>query len=93
MSVTFLLPGQLHELAGGQRRVVLDGHAGTVREAFANLRDRLPALYDRVLTEQGEVRPHVNVFVGRDNIRWSGGLDTPLEPDPELLILPSVSGG
>ena len=43
--------------------------------------------------EQREFRPHVNVFVDRADIRWSGGLDTPLPRGSELVVLPSVSGG
>ncbi|MGD8871342.1 MAG: hypothetical protein PVJ80_07140 [Gemmatimonadota bacterium] len=39
------------------------------------------------------MRPHVNVFVGAADIRWSGGLDTPLDGVREVVILPSVSGG
>jgi molybdopterin converting factor small subunit len=50
-------------------------------------------VYHRLLTEQGELRPHVNVFVGTESIRHTGGLDTPLSPDSEVIVLPSVSGG
>ena len=45
------------------------------------------------MTEQGEVRQHVNVFVGVESIRFTGGLDTPLEDGCELSIVPAVSGG
>lgn len=93
MSVTLVVPGSLRELAGGRSTVGIEVDEGTVGEAFDVLRDTLPALYDRVFTEQRELRPHVNVFVGTDDIRWSGGLDTPLGGAREIVILPSVSGG
>jgi molybdopterin converting factor small subunit len=93
VSVTIVLPGQLKPLAAGHSTVSLEGRAGTVGEAFAELRARHPAVYDRVFTEQGDLRPHVNVFVGRDDIRWSGGMDTPVPRGAEVTILPSVSGG
>lgn len=93
MSVTVVLPGQLRELAGGRSRVELGGGCATVRDALEALRGELPAVYDRIITERLEVRPHVNVFVGSDNIRWSDGLDTPLGDGSELFVLPSVSGG
>jgi molybdopterin converting factor small subunit len=48
---------------------------------------------DRVVTEQGEVRPHVNVFVGVESIRFTGDLATPLAADAEISIVPAVSGG
>lgn len=71
----------------------LEVSGGTVGDAFDELRTRVPALYDRVFTEQRELRPHVNVFVDAADIRWSGGLATPLRDDCEVVILPSVSGG
>ena len=95
MSVTIVVPGPLRDLTGGRSTIGLDveGGGGTVGQAFETLRSALPALYDRIFTEQRELRPHVNVFVGRDDIRWSGGMDTPLDRDSEVVILPSVSGG
>jgi molybdopterin converting factor small subunit len=48
---------------------------------------------DRVVTEQGEVRPHVNVFVGDESIRFTGGLDTAVTSGAEIHIVPAVSGG
>ncbi len=93
MRVTLVVPGPLRELAGGRTTIDLDGGEATVGEAFEALRAELPALYDRIFTEQRELRPHVNVFVGRADIRWSGGLETPLAEGSDVVILPSVSGG
>ncbi|PYQ13487.1 MAG: hypothetical protein DMH00_04285 [Acidobacteria bacterium] len=39
------------------------------------------------------MRPHVNLFVGNESIRYTGGLSTPLTGDCEISILPAVSGG
>ena len=53
-----------------------------------------PGVRDRVLTEQGELRPHVNVFVGRrEHPRLLEGLATTLPEECEISILPAVSGG
>jgi len=93
VSVTLVVPGALRELAGGRATVSLDVEGGTVGQAFEALRRELPALWDRIFTEQRELRPHVNVFAGSADIRWTGGLDTPLEGVREVVILPSVSGG
>jgi len=46
-----------------------------------------------VLTEGGEVRPHVNLFVGAESCRWTGGLATSLADGAEITILPAISGG
>ena len=93
MNVTLVVPGPLRDLSGGRGTIGLGVEGGTVGDAFEVLRSELPALYDRIFTEQRELRPHVNVFVGRADIRWSGGLGTPIERGSEVVILPSVSGG
>ena len=93
MAVEVLIPGYLREFTGGRRRVVLDAAPATVGEALAALWALHPGVRDRVVTEQGEVRPHVNVFLGRESIRVTGGLATPLGADAELSIIPAVSGG
>lgn len=83
----------MREHTGGRRTIDLDVDGDTVAAAFDRLKLELPALYDRIFTEQNELRPHVNVFVGASDIRWSGGLDTPIDGAREVVILPSVSGG
>lgn len=93
MSVTVVLPPQLRELAGGAKELPLEGRPATVAELFEALRAQAPAIYDRLLTERHELRPHLNVFVGHDDIRWSGGVRTPLDEGSRVLFLTAVSGG
>ncbi|NNF13801.1 MAG: molybdopterin synthase sulfur carrier subunit [Gemmatimonadetes bacterium] len=91
--VTVVLPGQLRELTGGEAQIVIEGAGGTVAALFLALRERHRSVYDRIFTEQGEVRPHVNVFVDGADIRWAGGLEATVGPSSEVLVLPAVSGG
>ena len=93
MPVRFLLPSTLRPFAGGSARLEFAERPRTVGEALALLGARHPGVRDRVLTEQGEVRPHVNVFVGDESIRYTGGLATPLAEAAEVSIVPAVSGG
>ena len=93
MRVTFVLPGPLHSLAGGRAEVAVDADAASVADALQALWAAHPALRDRVLTEDGRVRPHVNLFVGHQSIRFTGGLQTAVHDGAEVAILPAVSGG
>jgi molybdopterin synthase sulfur carrier subunit len=93
MAVRFLIPGPLQPFAGGRTRIAIDGSPATVAEALEALGALAPGVRERVVTERGEVRPHVNVFVGADNIRDARGLETPLPEGCEIAILPAVSGG
>ncbi|MXW09064.1 MAG: MoaD/ThiS family protein, partial [Gammaproteobacteria bacterium] len=52
-----------------------------------------PGLYDRLMTEQGALRPHVNIFVDGENIRFTGGLGTRVGAGSEIFVLPAISGG
>ena len=91
--VTLVVPAALRDLAGGRAALDLGGEVGTVADALARLRERAPAVYHRVVTETGALRPHVSVFVGREDIRWLRGLDTPVPGGTEVFVLPAVSGG
>lgn len=93
MSLVFMIPGPLRELAGDRGEVRVEGSAGSVSEALALLWASCPAVRDRVLTELGEVRPHINIFVDGQNIRDSGGLGAAVRDGAEIYILPAVSGG
>jgi sulfur-carrier protein len=50
-------------------------------------------LRDRVLTERGEVRPHVNVFVNSQVMPRDQVLHERISGDTEICIMPAVSGG
>jgi len=93
VSVRFLLPSYLRPFAGGASRLEFDGRPATVGAALDVLGTLHPGVRDRVLSEDGSVRPHVNVFVGDESIRYSGGLATPLAEGAEISIVPAVSGG
>jgi molybdopterin converting factor small subunit len=80
-------------MTGGQTHVDVDTSGSTLRDALEALFAAHPALRDRVLTEQGEIRHHVNVFVGKSEARTMEGLATPLENGMEISIIPAISGG
>jgi molybdopterin converting factor small subunit len=87
------LPSPLLAYTDGRSRVELGGAPATVGAALEELFARHPALRLRVLDEQGALRPHVNVFVGAESIRFARGLETPLAGNAEIVILPAISGG
>jgi sulfur-carrier protein len=92
MAFVFVIPGALQAHAGGRSEVRIDGRASTVDAALVLLWRECPGLRDRVLTEQHEIRPHVNVFVDGVNARHEG-LDSPVRENAEIIIVPAVSGG
>ena len=93
MSCVVLIPGPLRELASNRAQVSIQGRADSVAGALSLLWKECPGVRDRVLTELGEVRPHVNIFVDGENIRYSGGMSAALRDGSEIMIVPAVSGG
>ena len=93
MRVTFVLPGPLQPLAGGRAEIVVEAAAASLADALSALWAAHPGLRDRVMTEDGRVRPHVNLFVGHQSVRFTGGLGTAVHDGAEVAILPAVSGG
>ncbi|HWX56470.1 MAG TPA: MoaD/ThiS family protein [Verrucomicrobiae bacterium] len=93
MALTFHIPSYLAAFAGDSNSLSLDGSPATMRDALAALWVLHPGLRDRVVDEQGEVRQHINIFVGNECIRFADGLATPVPDGSEVLIVPAVSGG
>jgi molybdopterin converting factor small subunit len=93
MAVTIELPGALQAHARGSTMIVLDRPCASVGDALDALAEQWPGVLDRVMTEQGELRPHVNIFIDDQNSRFIGGLGAPVPDGSTILILPAVSGG
>ena len=93
MAITFFIPAYLRAYTDGRGEIQLNTGSTTVGKALQALWRTCPGVRDRVVTEQGEVRQHVNVFVGDQNIRDAGGLATAAMDGCEITIVPSVSGG
>jgi molybdopterin converting factor small subunit len=91
--ITIQIAGYLTEFAGGRAEIKLAGDARSVGEALGELWQQHAGLRDRVLTEQGQVRPHVNVFVNSQVVQRDQVLQIPISGDMEICIMPAVSGG
>jgi len=94
MQVLFNIPGPLREFTGNRSSVQVEVKAGSdLRAALQALFTAHPGLRDRVLTESGEIRRHINVFVANEDIRYTGGLAMPVRDGVEVSIVPAISGG
>jgi molybdopterin converting factor small subunit len=65
----------------------------TVADLLDAIGAEYPALERRIRDEQGVLRPHVNIFVGDENVRSLGGARAALPAGAEVSILPAISGG
>jgi len=93
MQVTFHIPGALREFTAGRSTVEIEYSPTTLAEALSALWTLYPGVRDRIATEQGQVREHINIFIGDENVRYTGGLASPVSAGCEISIVPAVSGG
>jgi molybdopterin converting factor small subunit len=61
----------------------------TLAEILNDLFGRRPGLRGHIVTETGEIRPHVAIFVNGDR----AGLDDPVPDNATVYVLHAVSGG
>ena len=86
MAVTVLLPGLLADQAGGRKEFEVD--AATVRGALEALPVR-----DLLFDERGQLRPLVNVYVDREDVRGRDGIETALGGEETIRVVAAIAGG
>ncbi|MHB1488383.1 MAG: ubiquitin-like small modifier protein 1 [Acidimicrobiales bacterium] len=91
MSVKVRVPTQLRTLTAGAGEVKVEG--ATVGQVLAALNAAHPGFADRLFDESGGLRRFVNVFLADEDVRFLSGLDTAVEPDQVISIVPAVAGG
>jgi len=90
MDTIVRIPAALRTLTGGADEVKAAG--GTVGELIEDLDKRHPGLKDRLLDEKG-VRRFINIYVGEEDVRFTGGLATELKAGDQISIIPAIAGG
>jgi molybdopterin converting factor small subunit len=91
--ITVEIPAALQQYAAARSTVRLTQRVRTVHDALSELAAQHPGVVDRILTEQGDVREHINIFIDSENTRFQQGLATQVPDGSTLVILAAVSGG
>jgi MoaD family protein len=90
VAVTVKIPTQLRAVTDGEGELEVEG--STVGEALDAVFEQHDGLRDRI-TQDGDLRRFVNVYVSGEDIRFQEGLETPISEGAEVTILPAVAGG
>jgi len=91
--VTFHIPAVLREFTGGRSQVEVELSPTTLADALSALWILYPGVRDRIATEEGAIREHINIFIGNEDVRYTGGLMSPVTAGAVISIVPAVSGG
>ena len=84
------IPPTLRSETDGAREV--EARGGTVRELLDDLMGRFPSLRDQIIRED-DLAPFVNVYVEGEDVRTKDGLETAVEDDATVILLPAMAGG
>ena len=91
MAVNVRIPTTMRPITGGEKHVALE--PGSLSEVIAALEAKHPGMGERLLDEDGALRKFVNVFVDDDDVRYLNGLDTAVQDNWTVSIIPAVAGG
>ena len=90
------IPGLLRSYTAGAECVEIEvpvaagGGQPRLADGLAALDTRFPGLRFRIIDEQGNIRPHIKLFVDGAQSRHLGA---PLPAGAELMIVGALSGG
>jgi sulfur-carrier protein len=90
MAVQVSIPTILRTYTDGAKRVEADG--ATLSELISDLDHRHPGIGERLI-DNGELRRFVNVYLNDEDVRFTGGLTTPVADGDAVTVLPAVAGG
>jgi molybdopterin converting factor small subunit len=91
MPIEARIPTILRNYTGGEKTVT--GEGTTLQELFVDLDSRHEGLRGRLVSEDGSLARFVNVYLNDEDVRFLGGVETPLTDGDVVTILPAVAGG
>jgi molybdopterin converting factor small subunit len=93
MSVTVRIPTLLRVYVQDQSKVEITPEVETLRGVLDALEKMAPGILQRVVSDSGELRRFVNLYVNDDDVRTLDGLNTPTPAGCSVSIVPAVAGG
>ncbi len=89
--IEFVIPSVLNR-GQGEKKIALD--AADLQEAFGRISEQMGDDFKRrVFDHNGKPRSLINIYINGKNMRFSGGMTSPLNDGDSVYILPAVAGG
>ncbi len=95
MNVIVIIPSPLRNLTNGERKVnlELDSEGSSVENVILALNNLYPGILSKVLDDENQLHKYVNIFIDSEDIRYLDGINTIVNDNDELSIVPAVAGG
>ena len=90
MAIEVRIPTILRNYTGGAK--VVEGSGSTLGELIKNLNAAHVGIGDRLVDGEA-LRRFVNVYLNDEDVRFLGGLETPVSDGDTVTVLPAVAGG
>jgi molybdopterin synthase sulfur carrier subunit len=90
MAIEVRIPTILRSYTGGAKAV--DSSGSTLDELLKNLDAAHVGIRER-LVDGEKLRRFVNVYLNDEDVRFLGGLETPVKDGDTVTVLPAVAGG
>ena len=91
MSIQVRVPTVLRKHTDGEKTVT--GEGATLRELVDDLETRNAGIGGALIGDDGAVHRFINIYVNDEDVRYLGGVETPLQDGDTVSILPAVAGG
>ena len=91
MAVTVHIPAPFRRFTGNLPRVEVRG--GDVLTIVRELEERFPDLKERILSAEGTIHRHLNVYVNDHPVDGPDGLRTLLRDGDRVIVIPAMVGG
>ena len=93
MAVEVRIPTILRTYTDGAKAVSASG--GTLAALIEDLEANHPGIKDRLVegNHDNTLRRFVNVYLNDEDVRFLGGIETPVSDGDVVTILPAVAGG
>jgi molybdopterin synthase sulfur carrier subunit len=89
---TVKLFATLRDLAGA-KTLDIPFERGSVRDLVRAIGEVCPPIAAKMLDEQGQLNGVVHILVNGRNVEWLQGMDTSIEADDDLILIPPAAGG
>ena len=86
-----IIPTPLRKFTNNQSAIEVE--AIDIRESMQALSELYPDLKKQLLTETGQIRQFVKIFVGDEDIKVLNNEKTPITHDAVISIVPAIAGG
>jgi sulfur-carrier protein len=88
---TVRIPPVLRPAVGGEKELTADG--SSVGAILKSLAESHPDTESQLFSPDGGLNRYVNVYLNDEDVRVLEGLDTAVQQNDTLVILPAMAGG